>query len=181
MGMNSPLEAEKKKNLALTQGLAYSLALDEMKEEDVHAAVEVEDYIVSLSCEDAEGMYMDHGKGELEWMIPAPNENIHVEVVVQDKDDKRFLPGLDVQCVLEDDDHTEVASFTIPFIWHPFLFHYGINTTIPKAGEYFARITIKKPTFHRHDQVFGKRYENDVTVTLGPVHLKPGKKKYGEE
>ena len=181
MGMNSPLEKEKKRTLAVSQGDTYSLALNEMKDEDVSASLQIDDYIISLACENAEGMYMISKKGELSWMIPAKEENLHVEVVVQDKDDKRFLPSLDVECTLFDDEKNEIVRLHIPFIWHPFLFHYGMNTTIPKKGNYTAEITIKKPLFHRHDQTYGMRYQNDVTVELGPLLLTPGRKEYGEE
>lgn len=79
--------------LADDQGKAYTAALEKMKEDDVHASQEVEDYIISLACEDAEGMYMYDSSGKLAWMIPEEGDNQHVEVVVQDIEDKRFLPG----------------------------------------------------------------------------------------
>jgi hypothetical protein len=181
MGMNSPIEKEKKQLLARAQGDTFMLALNEMQTEDAHASIEVDDYIVSLACEDAEGMYMDADTGKLHWMVPEEQANQHVEVVVQDKDDKRFLPGLEIYCRLFDEKKKEVVHVQIPFIWHPFLFHYGINTTIPKKGKYTAEVTIKKPQFHRHDETYGKRYEKDVTVRLGPVALTPGRKEHGEE
>lgn len=181
MGINTPLEKEKKHNLAVSQGDTYSLALDEMKDEDVSASLQIDDYIISLACENAEGMYMTDKEGRLSWMTPADKENIHVEVVVQDKDDKRFIPHLDIFCKLYDEDKKEVANLHIPFIWHPFLFHYGMNTTIPRKGKYTAEITIKKPLFHRHDQTYGMRYQKDVTILLGPLLLTPGRKDYGEE
>jgi hypothetical protein len=180
MGINSVEEKEKKKTLALAQGDTYALALVEMQEEDVHASVEIEDYIISIACEDAEGMYM-YNDGKLEWMIPHEGDNQHFEVVVQDKEDKRFIPGLEVHATLFDEHKKEVAKMEVPFIWHPFLFHYGINCKIPKAGKYTAEIFIKKPSFHRHDEEVGNRYANDVTITLGPVLLKPGRKEHGAE
>lgn len=181
MGVNSPLDHEKKENLAKSQGITYSLALEEMKGIDVHASCEIEDYIVSVACEEAEGMYMYDRRGKLHWMVPEKGDNQHFEVVVQDKDDKRFIPGLTVKAHLLDNEKKVVTEMTVPFIWHPFLFHYGINCKIPKKGKYFAQIEIEKPAFHRHDQTYGKRYEKDVSVTLGPLTLTPGRKEYGEE
>lgn len=181
MGINSSLDSEKKRNLAVAQGDTYTLALDEMKQEDSHAAKTVDDYIISVACEDAEGMYMYDTTGKLEWMIPDKEDNQHFEVVVQDKDDKRFIPELEISAQLLDSNKKVVAEINVPFIWHPFLFHYGINCKIPKAGKYFAKINIKKPSFHRHDEVYGKRYPKDVLVTLGPISLKPGRKPHGEE
>ena len=181
MGMNSPLEKERKRNLAVAQGDVYALALDEMKDEDGNASTEADDYIISIACEDAEGMYMYNEKGDLEWMIPEKGVNQHFEVVVQDKDDKRFIPGLEIYAKLLDKSKNVVAEMIVPFIWHPFLFHYGINCRILTAGTYFAELKIKKPSFHRHDETYGKRYGKDVTVILGPVSLKPGRKNHGEE
>ncbi|CAN5160700.1 hypothetical protein BH11PAT1_BH11PAT1_5710 [soil metagenome] len=181
MGVNTQREKTEKKKLADNQGQTYQVALEKMKEDDVHASKEVDDYIVSLACEDAEGMYMYDDLGKLSWMIPHQGENQHVEIVVQDKDDLRFLPGLEVSCKLIDEEDTVVADLKIPFIWHPFLFHYGINCIIPKAGKYRAEVFIKKPEFHRHDEEVGKRFEHDVTVTLGPVTLTPGRKEHGAE
>jgi len=181
MGMNSPLDKEKKRNLAVAQGNTYSLALDEMKDEDANASVKVDDYLISIACENAEGMYMYNVKGNLEWMIPKRGDNQHFEVVVQDKDDKRFIPALEIQAELLDENKKVAAEMIVPFIWHPFLFHYGINCKIPKAGKYYAKVQIKKPSFHRHDETYGKRYKKDVTVTLGPITLKPGRKNHGEE
>jgi uncharacterized protein involved in high-affinity Fe2+ transport len=181
MGINSPLDHEKKENLVKAQGITYSLALDEMKGKDIHATCEIADYIVSVACEEAEGMYMYDTQGKLHWMIPEKNHNQHFEVVVQDKNDKRFLPGLTVKAKLLNVDKKIIEEMTVPFIWHPFLFHYGINISISKKGKYFAQIDIEKPAFHRHDQTYGKKYEIDVAVTLGPLTLTPGRKEYGEE
>jgi uncharacterized protein involved in high-affinity Fe2+ transport len=181
MGINSPLDKEKKRNLALAQGTTYALALDEMQTEDTHASCIIDDYIISIACEDAEGMYMDSDAGELRWMIPDKKDNLHFEVVVQDKDDKRFIPDLEVKAKILNEKKETVTTMTVPFIWHPFLFHYGINCSIPKAGKYVAEVTIKKPSFHRHDETYGNRYPKDVTVTLGPLSLKPGRKEHGEE
>ena len=181
MGINSTLDKERKRDLAVAQGDTYALALDEMKEEDVSASIQVDDYIISLACEDAEGMYMYNSKDTLAWMIPEKSDNQHFEVVVQDKDDKRFIPGLEIHAQLLGENKKIVAEMVVPFIWHPFLFHYGTNCKIPKAGKYYAKIHIKKPPFHRHDEVYGKRYKKDVSVTLGPIKLKPGRKIHGEE
>lgn len=178
--MNKTNEKIEKIKLATDQGETYELALEKMKEEDVHASIEFEDYIISVCCEKAEGMYMQHDN-DLRWMIPHREDNQHVEIVVQDKDDKRFLPGLNIFCTLYNEKMEEIAILNIPFIWHPFLFHYGMNCKIPGKGSYTVKVTVLKPMFHRHDEVMGKRYQNDVTVVLGPLILEPGRKEYGPE
>lgn len=180
MGINTRREQKEKDTLAQHQGITFDAALEKMKEDATHASEEVEDYIVSVACEEAEGMYMFHGD-KLEWMIPAKGENQHIEIVVQDRKDKRFLPGLEITCHVKDDTDTVVAQFATPFVWHPFLFHYGMNCVIPKKGKYTIDVVISKPTFHRHDEEVGLRYKKDVVVSLGPVQLTPGRKEHGPE
>ncbi len=171
----------KKQQLAIDQGVTFKAALDLMREDTANASNEIDDYIVTLACEEAEGMYMVQQDGSLMWEIPDPEDNLHLEVAVQDKLDGRFLPHLEVSCKLLDESDQITEEKTVPFIWHTFLFHYGTNWQIPKEGEYTGVITIKQPHFHRHDEVAGKRYLKDVIVTLGPIHLKPGRKEHGEE
>ena len=145
-----------KKQLALNQGLAFSQALEEMRQETVNATTEVDDYIITIAFENAEGMYMLHNN-DLTWEIPAPEENLHVEVVVQDKQDQRFIPGLEIYCSLFNTAGKLIGEKRQPFIWHTFLWHYGINWTIPKEGDYIAQVKILQPKFCRHDEEVGNR------------------------
>ncbi len=83
---------QKKIKLAEDQGKAYSAALDYMKEMDNHAEKEVDDYIISLASEEAEGTYQLED-GKLEWKTPQEGFNTHLEIVVRDKKDQTFYPG----------------------------------------------------------------------------------------
>ncbi len=163
------------------QGDAYRASYDMLMEEDKHAETEVDQYRITASFEPAEGMYEMDGDGKLHWMVPEKGENQHFEVIAQDRDDGRFIPGLEVRLRLLATDGRPVAATAVPFVWHPFVLHYGVNGTIPGEGDYLAEVTIKAPTFGRHDEVRGRRYERDVTVRLGPLHLKPGVKPHGPE
>lgn len=180
MATQEPLSATKDK-LRREQGEAYQRALEYMQTETACAQTEADDYIITLACEEAEGMYHKQADGSLEWTIPAPEDNQHVEVAVQSKLDKRFMPGLDISCKLFDDKGELVGEKVQPYIWHPFLDHYGINWKIPGEGDYTAEITIKQPTFCRHDEFIGKLFQRDVTVKLGPIHLVPDRSEHGGE
>ena len=180
MATQEPLSAEKDK-LRKDQGVTYQKALEYMQGETANASVQVGDYIVTLACEEAEGMYHLMDEGTLEWVIPDLEDNQHVEIVVQDKEDLRFIPGLEVHVKLFDSEGNLTEEKDIPFIWHPFLLHYGINWKINGEGDYTAKVTIKAPKFCRHDEFIGKRYPKDVDVTLGPVHLKPDRSEHGGE
>jgi hypothetical protein len=55
---------------------------------------------------------------------------------------------------------------TMPFLWHPYLYHYGTNARVPGEGPYSIRVRIDPPTFMRHDPVNGKRYERPVELVF---------------
>ncbi|MHB8674472.1 MAG: hypothetical protein ACYDAK_12465 [Candidatus Limnocylindrales bacterium] len=174
-------EEQEQERLAAKQGEAYEASYAILMSEDPHAMVEADDYRITASFEPAEGMYGPGPDGSLAWETPGEANNQHFEVIVRDRDDGRFLPGLDVRLRVFDAEERMVAETTVPFIWHPFVFHYGTNGRIPAEGDYTAEVVIAMPRFHRHDEVRGKRYPRDVTVRLGPVHLKPGTKPHGPE
>lgn len=178
--IHSP-EEQKQQELADEQGRAYRASYEMLMAEDPHAETDVDDYRVTASFEPAEGMYCPFDDGSLRWRTPSEGQNQHFEVIVRDREDGRFLPGLDVHLRLLDRSGQPVVETAVPFIWHPFVLHYGIDGRIPGEGDYTAEVSIPSPRFCRHDQVRGKRYTKDVTVRLGPVHLKPGTKPHGPE
>lgn len=170
-----------KQKLALDQGRAFTAALDLMKQMDVHAETEADDYIITLACENAEGMYIVQPEGDLQWEIPKEYENLHIEVVVRDRTDLRFIPQLTIHISLIIKNGNEVVSKELPFLWHPFLYHYGANIHIPENGEYTVQVMIDPPLFGRHDENKGKRYDKNVCVEFNNIHLAGGRKEYGPE
>ncbi len=178
--IHSPDE-RRQERLVRAQGDAYRASYDELMAEDPHAEAEIDEYLITASFEPAEGMYGMGPDGSLGWETPRDEDNQHFEVIVRDRDDGRFLPGLDIHLRLLDASGKAVAETSVPFIWHPFVLHYGIDGRIPGEGDYTAEVSIPAPRFHRHDEVRGRRYQRDVTVRLGPLHLKPGKKPHGPE
>ena len=170
---------EKKKKLAENQGKAYSDALDYMKSIDNHAEKEVDDYIISLASEEAEGTYQLEGD-KLKWNTPKEGYNTHLEIVVRDKKDKRFIPGLEIKGKVYDEDKNVIIDTDFPFLWHPFLLHYGAFFKIPKSGTYTVEVSIPAPKFHRHDEIKGKRYEKDVKVEI-EIEMETGREPHGPE
>ncbi len=170
---------EAKKNqleMARQQGEAYVKALKEManKEADDGGEKRAGQYVVAYAVEKAEGMYRQQN-GELRWTEPE-NENCHVEVSVRDAADNRFIPGLTVHVRLVDENGEEVGRHQQPFLWHPWLFHYGRNWEVPGAGAYRMEVHIAAPEFGRHDKKNGKRYAEDVEVTFDNVQIETGQK-----
>ncbi len=162
-------------DLAREQGEVYRKALRHMARDVAHDGGEREagDYVVAYAVEEAEGLWRRRG-GELVWEAPE-EENCHVEVSVRDRADHRFLPGLEVEATLLDGDGTEVGTHPMPFLWHPWLYHYGRNWKVPGDGVYTLRVRIAAPDFHRHDEKNGRRYAEDVEVEFPDVEIATGR------
>jgi hypothetical protein len=161
--------------LAKSQGDAYTSALKKMSTEVAESGGEKRagEYIVAYAVEKAEGLY--HLKdGKLEWEEPK-GKNAHFEVSVRDASDLRFIPGLDVRLTVLDNDGKKISKHKMPFLWHPWLYHYGRNWKLPGDGEYTLRIHINVPSFSRHDKKNGKRYTEPVEVEFKNVSVKTGK------
>lgn len=167
--------------VARTQGDAYGKALEAMKEEDGAALAPAGNYVVAFVNEQAEGMYATDGSSSVDppkglvWREAPEEANAHLEVAVADGADGRFVPGLDVTVTLLDDDR-ELFSQRAPFLWHPFLFHYGFNAKVPGEGPYTVKIHIEPPSWMRHDPKNGKRYGEPVDVVFEDVSFEPGRK-----
>jgi hypothetical protein len=161
--------------LAKAEGEKYASSLRYMVEEvaDAGGRKRAGDYIVAFAQEKAEGMY-HLVRGKLKWVKPKA-ENCHIEVAVLDATDKRFIPGLSVHAELFSREGRRVASFDVPFVWHPGLYHYGRNVKVPGSGRYDLLVKIKAPTFMRHDRRNGRRYAKPVEVAFKNIAIKSGK------
>ncbi|GAB4510789.1 MAG: hypothetical protein OHK0046_08000 [Anaerolineae bacterium] len=161
--------------LAQAQGRALGDALRQMINQEAHGAEkQAGDYLVGYAVEHAEGMYMLQG-GELVWYDPR-DENAHIEISVRDAADGRFIPGLTVRVSVLDSNEREVGTNEHPFIWHPWLYHYGRNWVLPGDGEYILHIYIEAPEFPRHDKANGLRYARPAEVEFQNVRIETGRK-----
>ena len=161
--------------MASAEGKAYAKSLDYMatKVADNGAQRRAGDYIVGIAQERAEGMYHMMG-GKLMWHEPG-DTNCHLEVSVRDAADERFVPYLTIHAMLTPKGRETMPPVAVPFIWHPGLYHYGINLKLPGDGTYTIVIEIDPPEFMRHDKTNGKRYTKPVTVTFRNFEIKTGK------
>jgi len=161
--------------LARKQGEAFQAALQEMTQNEAHGAEkQVGDYLVGYAVEHAEGMYRRQGQ-ELVWYEPR-EENAHIEISVRDAADGRFIPGLKVQVTVLDQEDNEHGTHEQPFLWHPWLYHYGRNWVLPGDGTYTLHVSIEAPDFPRHDKKNGKRYAESVEVDFPGVKIETGQK-----
>ena len=169
-------EADRKQlELARKQGEAFGNAVKEMAQHEAHGReMRAGDFLVAVAIEHAEGMYHSRD-GRLEWQNPT-DENAHIEVAVRDAGDGRFVPQLSVRVAVVDAKGREIGSHEQPFLWHPWLYHYGRNWTIPGDGEYTVRVHIDAPSFMRHDKTNGRRYAEPVDVEFAGMKIETGQK-----
>jgi hypothetical protein len=162
--------------LAADQGDTYDKALRYMTTKvDNGTEKRAGEYRIGYAVEKAEGMYyLIHG--ELEWRDPT-DQNAHIEVTVRDDRDGRFLPGLVVLVTLFDQNGKEVGTRRLPFLWHPWLYHYGLDWKVPGDGVYTVRVHVDVPAYPRHDKKNGKRFAEPVDVEFQHVSIKTGQKK----
>ena len=165
---------EKQLALAREQGEATGRALEHMIGDVAHDGGEKRagDYLVGYAIEEAEGMY-EWSDGKLAWREPD-GENLHVEVAVRDASDGRFVPGVRVLATLIAPSGEEIGTHEHPLLWHPMIYHYGRNWTVPADGAYTLRIRVEPPTFGRHDEVNGMRFTDVVDVQFKGVSVERG-------
>jgi hypothetical protein len=176
-------DAQTKDTLKQAQGNAYTDALNYLaKIVDYSDSTIIDDYIITLAAEESEGMYYEsEDSDKITWHTPDKDQNQHIEIVVQDKDDKRFLPELEITAEVIDGEQNSMGVKSCPFLWHPYIFHYGSMWNLSGKGTYSVKLTIKRPKFGRHDEVFGKRYLRDVAVTFDNVQITPSREAHGAE
>jgi hypothetical protein len=162
---------------ASAQGTAYGAALKQMSTFVAHDGREMQEgeYLVAYAVEEAEGMHHLR-RGRLQWTEPKKTDNLHVEVTVRDASDGRFIPGLKVFATLIDDKGKDLGTHEQPFLWHPWLHHYGRNWRVPGDGVYRLRVRFDAPDFPRHDKVNGNRFVKGAQVEFTGVKVKTGRK-----
>ena len=69
-----------------------------------------------------------------------------------------------------------MGSHLQPFVWHPWLYHYGRNWQVAGEGEYSLKVNIKALDFPGHDEKNGERYGDDVNVEFEGVQINTGQK-----
>lgn len=164
----------KQLGVARAQGDAYAEALKAMAEQEGAVLTRAGDYLIAFVNEHAEGMY-DRTGDQLVWREAAAEATVHLEVAVADGSDGRFVPGLSVHMDVAQEDRVLICT-DLPFLWHPFLYHYGSNAVLPGTGPFDVTVQVRAPGFMRHDPVNGRRYPEAVTARFRKVKFACGRK-----
>jgi hypothetical protein len=158
-------------------GSAFRRSVDHFLENVAQSGAKttVGDFEVAVAAEDAEPLLQPDG-GSLRVVEPHDGENAHLEVVVMDADDGRFVPELDVTATLTSGGNA-VGTWRLPFLWHPTMYHYGRNVAIPNpGGTYDLLVEIAPASFGRHDKVNGRRFATAQKVSFDGLRIEGGRK-----
>lgn len=169
-------EADKQQlKIARDQGDSFDKSVQAMRKETGRGkSIKVQDYLVTYTEENAEGLYEWEGK-QLVWHNPE-RDNAHIEIVVEDAADGRFVPYLDVRATVFDSGKDKpLQELELPFMWHPWLYHYGTNLKID-SGTYDLLVFISELHTPRHDKQNGKRFTKPVEVRFDNVSVTTGQK-----
>jgi hypothetical protein len=174
-----PADAQARLRLALAQGSAYRRSLAIMSDGVAvdGASQRSGDYVVAYAVEFAEGYwYLDRGGLHYAERVDESAEtNAHVEVSVLDADTGRFLPGLAVTATLYKDGE-RVGTEREPFMWHPWVYHYGMNWRVPGAGRYALEVAFERPAYAAVGADGAPRFARGGKVRFEAVDLAVGQK-----
>ena len=130
------------------------------------------DYKVAVVVQAARGTW-EARNGHLSY--DSPNGNIgpiaHLDVSIRDATTGRFIPGLKVRATILDSRRREIDTYLMPFTWHPWMNHYGLNVPVPGKGRYTVRIRADAPAFRRFGSNALKKFNKAVDVTVRNVRF----------
>lgn len=136
------------------------------------------DYIVANANEYSEA-YWEFENGKFVYATEMENSaarNSHVEVAVMDSLTGRFVPGLHITASLTDASGHHLGNHLEPFMWHPWLWHYGANWRIPHNGLYTVHVHFGPPDFARYGKKVGDIMSRPVDLDFHGQKLISGEK-----
>jgi uncharacterized protein involved in high-affinity Fe2+ transport len=160
--------------LTRQEGIAVERSLTEVLHEiDVGGSQRRSgDYNVAVVVKQAHGFW-EVRDGKLNYVMPDSNIGpiVHIEVSVRDVTTGRFIPGLNVRATLLDSRKREVNTYVMPFMWHPWMNHYGLNVAVPRTGRYTVRVRADVPSFRRYGSTAMKKFDRPVDVVLRDIQF----------
>ena len=130
------------------------------------------DYNVAVVVQRARGFW-DVRDGKLSYM--SPNSSVgpiaHIDVSVRDATTGRFVPGLKVRVTVLNSRRKEIDTYPMPFMWHPWMNHYGLTVPVPGEGRYTVRVRAEAPSFRRYGSTALKKFNRPINVEVHGVRF----------
>jgi hypothetical protein len=135
------------------------------------------DYLVIAGVEFSEGYWTMRGSSlhfDVSYEQSAAR-NAHVEVAALDAMTGRFLPDLNVRATLLLNGR-EIGTMAQPFMWHPWLYHYGENWRVPHSGHYDIRVHLDAPPYRRYGPIATGLMAQPIDTVFRGVKIVTGEK-----
>ncbi|MDQ2889421.1 MAG: iron transporter [Gemmatimonadota bacterium] len=125
------------------------------------------DYRVAVTVQAARG-YWQVRAGTLTYVRTDTSVGpaAHIGVTVRDAETGRFIPGLKVRATLLDARGREIDTYAMPFMWHPWLNHYGLNVAVPGQGRYTVHVHADAPGFRRYGSSALRKFNRSVNAEV---------------
>jgi len=105
----------------------------------------------------------------------APDANIgpvsHIDVIIRDAVTGRFIPGLKVRVTVLNARKREIDTYSLPFMWHPWLNHYGLNIPDPGKGRYTIRVHADAPALRRYGSTALRKFNKPVDASIRNIRF----------
>lgn len=170
---------EQHQNIARLPGKAFKHTLKDMyKQANDGKDTVTGDYFVAVAVEYAEGWW--HYAGD-KFRYKVENEesgktNAHVEVAICDAKTTRFMHDMNIQATLYENSKL-IGTKHEPFMWHPWLYHYGENWRVPMASKHYRiHVHFDPPPYKRYGRLYGKQFTKPVDIDFDDIHIKTGQK-----
>lgn len=130
------------------------------------------DYNVAVVVGAAKGAWRAQNR-KLSYDEPSINIGpvAHIDVSIRDATTGRFVPGLKVRLTILDSHRKEIDTYYMPFMWHPWMNHYGLNVPVPGNGRYTVRVRADAPAFRRYGSTALKKFNKPVDVSIRNVRF----------
>ncbi|GJG86119.1 hypothetical protein tb265_13000 [Gemmatimonadetes bacterium T265] len=173
------------RRLALDEGAALARSLNEMANNVAVSGAQARagEYTTYVAFERAEGYWEPHGRTPdgigLRYTIEADESaarNAHLEVGVRDTLTGRFLPVGQPRVTVLDARGRAVGTFSPPFIWHPWIHHYGMNLRVPRSGRYAMVVHADPPAYRRYGPLADRLFAGPVDAEVPNLKIVTGQK-----
>ncbi len=157
------IDLSRQEGTPVTSALAF-----ESKNSPTHVSQRrVGDYTVSVVFERARGAWQLQA-GKLAYATPTSSIGAvnHIEISIRDAATGRLLPGLNVRATILDSRKREIDTYAMPFMWHPWMSHYGLNVAVPGNGRYMIRVRAEAPAFRRYGSSALKAFNSAIDVEM---------------
>lgn len=131
------------------------------------------DYKVAVVVQRQAQGYWNVQDGKLSYIAPdtSVGPTAHIDVSIRDAATGRLVPALNVDATILNSRRKEIDTYAMPFMWHPWMNHYGLNVAVPGNGRYAIRVRADAPAFRRYGSTALRKFNKPVDVEVRGVRF----------